>query len=325
MTAKAMTRVLITGLEGFVGGHLARELVGTGHQELFGSVRGPDIPVDLPLPGDAVSSCDMLDRSAVDDLVARIKPNAVYHLAGKADLGGSWDAPEETIQANVIGTLNVIQALLHGSPGCRLLAISTAGIYGRMSVEDDAFREDSPTAPLDPYSVSKAAAELLCLQYFASHGLQAVVVRPFNHIGPGQSTRFMVGRLVRQIVEIESNTRPPVLALGNLSARRDFTDVRDVVRAYQSLMDRGSAGEIYNVSSGHAVEISQIVNIALKLSRVSIRIEAGDDRIRPLDSPILVGDSSKLQNLVGWEPEISIERSIGDALDHARSSVGGGA
>jgi GDP-4-dehydro-6-deoxy-D-mannose reductase len=317
-----MTRALITGIEGFVGGHMARELAGSGHQELFGSVRRPDVRVDLPLPGDRISSCDILDRSAVDDLVARIKPNAIYHLAGKADLGGSWDEPEKTIQANVIGTLNVIRAVLHGSPDCRLLAVSTAGVYGQMSAEDHALREDRTIAPLDPYSVSKAAAELLCLQYSASHGLQVVVVRPFNHIGPGQSTRFLVGRLAGLIAEIESNARPPVLVLGNLSAWRDFTDVRDVVRAYRALMDLGSAGEIYNLSSGHAVEISQVVDIAMKLSRVPIRLEAGEDRIRPLDSPLLVGDISKLRSHVGWEPRISIEQSIRDALDHARSSIG---
>ena len=202
--------------------------------------------------------------------------------------------------------------------------MSTAGVYGPMASGEDAFREHRPVAPPDPYSVSKASAELLCLQYFASHGLQVVIARPFNHIGPGQSARFLVGRVVKLIAEIESEVRPPVLTLGDLSARRDFTDVRDVVRAYRALMDKGTPGEVYNVSSGRDVEIRRVVEIATGLCKVPVRLELDEDRKRPLDSSRLVGDSSKLRRLAGWEPKISIEQSIGDALDHARASTGRG-
>ncbi len=325
MTAQPERRALITGLAGFVGGHLARELATHGDQELFGSVRSPGVPVGLSLPNDRISICDIRDHSAVDDLVARIKPHCIYHLAGKADLGASWDEPEETMQTNAIGTLNVIRAVLKHSPECRLLFVSTAGVYGPMPAGDDALREDCPVVPLDPYSVSKASAELLCFQYFTSHRLQAVVARPFNHIGPGQSARFLIGRVVKLIAEIESNVRPPVLTLGNLSARRDFTDVRDVVRAYRALMDEGTAAEVYNISSGRGVEIRGIVDIAMRLSKVPVQLESDEDRKRPLDSPLLVGDSSKLRRLAGWEPRISIEQSVIDALDHARASTGRGA
>ena len=324
MTAPLKTRVLITGLAGFVGGHLARELAARGDQELFGTVRGPDAPTGLPLPGDRISSCDILDRPAVEDLVERVKPQCIYHLAGKADLGASWDEPEETLRMNAIGALNVIRAVLKTSPDCRLLFVSTAGVYGPMSAGDDPLRENSPVAPLDPYSVSKASAELLCFQYFASHRLQVVVARPFNHVGPGQSARFLIGRVVKLIAEIESGVRPPVLTLGNLSARRDFTDVRDVVRAYRDLMDDGQAGQVYNVSSGRSVEIRRIVEIAVALAKVPVRLESDEDRKRPLDSPLLVGDSSKLRRLAGWEAGISIEQSVDDALDHARASTGCG-
>ena len=317
-----MARSLITGLAGFVGGHLVRELAAHGDQELFGSVRGACVPARLPLPNDRISSCDILDRSAVEDLIARTKPHCIYHLAGKADLGASWDEPEETMQTNAIGALNVIRAVLKHSPECRLLFVSTAGVYGPMAAGEDALREDRPIAPPDPYSVSKASAELLCLQYFASHGLQVIVVRPFNHVGPGQSARFLIGRVVKLIAEIESNVRPPVLTLGNLSARRDFTDVRDVVSAYHALIDKGAAGEVYNIASGRGVEIRRIVDIAMGLSKVPVQLESDEDRKRPLDSPLLVGDSSKLRRLAGWEPRISIEQSISDALDHARASTG---
>ncbi|MCY4109259.1 MAG: GDP-mannose 4,6-dehydratase [Chloroflexi bacterium] len=324
MTVQPDARALITGLGGFVGPHLARELAARGDQELFGSVRGAGLPADLPLLREQISICDMLDRSAVEDLVAGIKPHCIYHLAGKSDLGASWDEPEETMQTNVLGALNLIRAVLKHSPDCRLLFVSTAGVYGPMAAGEDPFREHRPVAPPDPYSVSKASAELLCLQYFASHGLQVVVARPFNHIGPGQSARFLVGRVVKLIAEIESEVRPPVLTLGNLSARRDFTDVRDVVRAYRALMDKGTAGEVYNISSGLDVEIRRIVDIAMELSEVPIQLQSEEDRRRPLDSSRLVGDSSKLRRLVGWEPKISIEQSIGDALDHARASTGRG-
>lgn len=324
MTVQPDTHALITGLGGFVGPHLARELAARGDQELFGSVRGSGLPAGLPLPLDRISICDMLDRSAVEDLVARIKPQCIYHLAGKSDLGASWDEPEETMQINVLGALNLICAVLNHSPDCRLLFVSTAGVYGPMASGEDPFRECRPVAPPDPYSVSKASAELLCLQYFASHGLHVVVARPFNHIGPGQSARFLVGRVVKLIAEIESDVRPPVLTLGNLSARRDFTDVRDVVRAYRALIDNGTAGQIYNISSGRDVEIRRLVEIAVGLSKVPVQLELDEDRKRPLDSSRLVGDSSKLRRLAGWEPKISIEQSIADALDHARASTGRG-
>ena len=324
MTVRPDARVLITGLGGFVGPHLARELAARGDQELFGSVRATGLPAGLQLPREQIASCDILDRGAVDDLIARIKPHCIYHLAGKSDLGASWDEPEETMQTNVLGALNLIRAVLKHSPDCRLLFVSTAGVYGPMAAGEDPFREHRPIAPPDPYSVSKASAELLCLQYFASHGLQVVVARPFNHIGPGQSARFLVGRMVKLIAEIESEVRPPVLTLGNLSARRDFTDVRDVVRAYRALMDTGTAGQIYNISSGRDVEIRRIVDIAVGLCKVPVRLELDEDRERPLDSSRLVGDSSKLRRLAGWEPKISIEQSVGDALDHARASTGRG-
>jgi len=320
-TGERTRRVLITGLEGFVGQHLATELAGAEKQKVFGSIRRPELRVDLPLPSDRISACDLLDRAAVEELVERIKPDFIYHLAGKADLGGSWQEPGETIRANLMGTLNLIQAVLIGSPKCRVLAVSTGGVYGRMLGDQDALKEDSCIAPVDPYSVSKAAVELLCWQYFESHGLQAIIARSFNHIGPGQSPRFLVGRVAKCIAEIEANVRAPVLALGNLSSRRDFTDVRDVVRAYRALMDRGRAGEVYNVASGRAVEIGQVVQSALSFSEVPIRLEAGDDRARPLDSPVLIGDSSKLRSHVGWEPTVSIEESILDALNYARSRV----
>ena len=324
MTVHPEARALITGLGGFVGPHLARELAARGDQELFGSIRGTGLPAGLPLPRDQISICDMLDRSAVEDLVARIKPHCIYHLAGKSDLGASWDEPEETMQTNVLGALNLIRAVLKHSPDCRLLFVSTAGVYGPMTVDENSLGEDRPIAPPDPYSVSKASAELLCLQYFASHGLQVVVARPFNHIGPGQSARFLVGRVVKLIAEIETEVRPPVLTLGNLSARRDFTDVRDVVRAYRALMDKGTAGQIYNISSGRDVEIRRVVEIATGLCKVPVRLELDEDRERPLDSSRLVGDSSKLRRLAGWEPKISIEQSICDALDQARASTGRG-
>ena len=324
MTAQPEARTLITGLGGFVGGHLARELAAHGDQALFGSVRASGVPADLPLPRDRILTCDILDRSAVEDLVARIKPNCIYHLAGKSDLGASWDDPEETMQTNVIGALNLIRAVLKHSPDCRLLFVSTAGVYGPMVAGEDSLREDRPIAPPDPYSVSKASAELLCLQYFASHGLQVVVARPFNHIGPRQSDRFLLGRVVKLIAEIESEVRPPVLTLGNLSARRDFTDVRDVVRAYRVLTEKGAAGEVYNISSGRGVEIRRVVEIAMGISKVPVRLESDEDRKRPLDSPLLVGDSFRLRRLTGWKPGISIEQSIGDALDHARASIGRG-
>ena len=321
MTANTSRRVLVTGAEGFVGGHLVAELTATGNYELYGTVRLPERRSRTAIPQSRTFDCNILDPSAIAAVMGRVEPTAVIHLAGRADVGASWKDPVGTMRANVVGTLNVIQAVLEGVPESRLVVVSTAGVYGHAVDPERPLTENSPVSPLDPYSVSKAAAELLAHQYFVSHGLQAIVVRPFNHIGPGQSHRFLVGRLARRIAEIEAGTERPVLTLGNLSSRRDFTDVRDVARAYRLLMERGVAGKVYNVSTRRAVEIRQVVDIALAQSRVPIKLELDVERERPMDLQVLLGDSSKLRALTDWEPTVSIEQSIGDAIEHARSAL----
>ena len=297
------------------------ELTATGSYELYGTVRLPERRGQTAIPQSRTFDCDILDRSAVAAVVGRVEPTAVFHLAGRAEVGESWKDPVGTIEANVVGTLNVIQAIMEGAPQSRLVVISTAGIYGHAAEPDRPLTENSPVSPIDPYSVSKAAAELLAHQYFVSHGLQVIVVRPFNHIGPGQSHRFLVGRLARRIAEIEAGTEPPVLTLGDLSSRRDFTDVRDVARAYRLLMERGVAGDVYNVATRRAVEIRQVVDIALAQSTIPIKIERDTERQRPMDLQVLLGDSSKLRALTGWEPSVPIEQSIRDAIDHVRSAL----
>ena len=316
-----MSRALIAGANGFVGAHLARLLASEPGLELFGSVYSPGA-VSFGISDERTFTCDVLDLQAVMDMIGQVRPDRIFNLAGQADVARSWEDPACTIEVNLLGPLHLVQAILKLVPRCRLLLVGSANVYGRVSEADCPIAEDAPLAPASPYAVSKAAQELLAAQYHMSHDLQVVGVRPFNHIGPGQSEHFIVGRLAKSIAEIEAGLAPPVLRIGDLTAKRDFTDVRDVARAYVLLMERGVPGEIYNVASGRAVQIKALVEMALSLAKVKIELKADSARARPLDLPLLVGDSSRLTRATGWRPTIPLERSLADAIDHARAQVG---
>jgi GDP-4-dehydro-6-deoxy-D-mannose reductase len=316
-----MHRVLITGLGGFVGRHLGVLLAKAGDGEVFGSVVKADLGRELPLPEDHVLACDLLDAGAVTRLIDTVRPGRIYHIAGVAEVGRSWEDPGPAYRVNVLGQLNLLQAVVAICPDSRVLVVGSAGEYGLVRQSDCPIGEDHPLAPADPYGVSKAAQDLMAQQYFLGYGTDIVRTRSFNHIGPGQSTGFLVGRVARMVAEVEKGLREPVADFGDLSARRDFTDVRDVVRAYQLLMERGAAGEAYNVCSGTAVPVAEVVRMALALGKVPIEFRINADRERPTDLPLLLGDNSKLRSVTGWEPTIPLEKSVSDAVEFARGIV----
>ncbi len=314
-------RALITGSAGFVGQHLIRYLLQETDLDIVGSVY-----FKLPLPDHDsprvhFEHADLQDEVIVNDLIARWRPDYIFHLAGQSFVPYSWKNPWRTFDQNVHIQLNVFRAMIQAGLDARILVVGSGDEYGAIEPEDLPIDEQTPLRPISPYAVSKIAQEMLGWQYHHSHGVHAVRVRPFNHIGPGQRDMFVASSFARQIAEIEAGLKPPVLRHGNLDARRDFTDVRDVVRAYWLLVNQGQPGDVYNVGSGRAVSIQEMLDIFLSMSRVPIRTEMDPARMRPSDIPVIVCDPGKLHRATGWRAEIPLERTLADILDAWRRQI----
>jgi GDP-4-dehydro-6-deoxy-D-mannose reductase len=295
-------RAFVTGASGFVGSHLLDHL----------RAQGDDIAASAP-----PDEIDVTDRSAIAEAMAAAEPDVVYHLAAQADVGASWDHPVETLRVNVEGTLNVLDgARLAGAS--RVLAVTSADVYGRVSEADLPLDETTPLRPVSPYAASKAAAEMLCIQASLGHGLDVIRVRAFNHLGPGQSERFVASALASRIVANERSGDDTV-RVGTLEARRDFTDVRDVVRAYRLLMTAGAAGEVYHVCSGTDRPVQEVAEMLLAMAASPMRLELDPILVRPVDLKVLRGDPSKIRAATGWKPEIPLERTLRDLLDYWRT------
>ncbi len=313
-----MTRILITGAGGFVGQHLIRQLHSTqSSASLFGIVLNKQ---DNPaLSGVELLVADLLDGQRVHEVMETIRPDAIYHLAAQSSPRLSFQIPAETLQNNLLAQLNLFQACLALNIKPHILIVGSADAYGMVKPEDLPVTEDTPFRPANPYAVSKAAQDLLGLQYFLSHKLPIIRTRPFNHIGPGQRQGFVATDFASQIARIEAGLQEPVLTVGNLAAKRDFTDVRDVVRAYDLLMQSGTPGEVYNICTGHSQSIQYLLDTLIKLSRVPIEVNVDQTRMLPIDIPDIRGDSTHLRQATGWEPTIPFERSLGEILNDWRS------
>jgi GDP-4-dehydro-6-deoxy-D-mannose reductase len=295
-------RALLTGASGFVGGYLARHLEQCGDE-----VVALSDSVDLGNPDGAVAFGDQLKATA---------PDIIYHLAALTHVGRSWEDPASTMRVNAMGTLSVLEAARAQSEPPRVMLISSSEVYGAGAGRR--IREDDPLRPVTPYAASKVAAEYLGLQAFLGRGLDVVRARPFNHIGPGQADIFVVSALARRIVEAERAGGGPI-AVGNLAAARDFTDVRDVVRAYRLLATSGAAGEVYNVCSGVARQVEELFKILIAHSSVAVEPREDPELFRPIDVPMLVGDNSRLVDLTGWRPEIDLSQTLVAVLDYWRA------
>jgi GDP-4-dehydro-6-deoxy-D-mannose reductase len=296
-------RSLVTGAHGFVGRHLVHHL-----EQVGDDVVGVDR-----------EHVDITKADEVTALFDRVRPDAVYHLAGDSDVGRSWSNPVDTFRANAEGTLNVLQACL-GAGVQRVLAVTSADIYGRVTEEELPLREDAPLRPVSPYAASKVAADYLALQSYLGHGLAVIRARPFNHIGPGQRPNFVAPALAERIARNEQAGNE-VVRVGNLSPRRDFTDARDVVRAYRLLVLHGTPGEAYNVCRGEDVAIRDLAVRLVGLARKPMRLEPDHDLERPVDIPVLRGDPTKLRSATGWQPEIPLEQTLDDLLDEWRQRI----
>jgi GDP-4-dehydro-6-deoxy-D-mannose reductase len=293
-------RVLITGASGFAGRHVLAAVAAAGHE-----------PVGLGGPHDAAPSLDMLDAEAVRETVAASGADAIIHLAGQAFVPPSIAAPLATLAVNATGTAHVLEAVRAAGRPIRTLVVSSAEVYGKQRPERMPLDESVPLRPENPYAASKVAAETYAEVWARLYGLDVVVARPFNHIGPGQDARFVVPSFARQLAEIAAGA-PPLLSVGNLSAQRDFLDVRDVAGAYVALLANGRSGSVYNVCSGHAVAIQEVLRQLITIARVPVEIRDDPDRLRPSDIPVLCGDATKLRAETGWAPQYTLAASLRD-------------
>lgn len=266
---------------------------------------------------------DLARRTSVEALVRRVRPARVFHLAARSSVADSWKDPGRTLANNVVGEANLLAALVRLDPMPQVLVVGSADEYGEPRTSR-ALDEDTPLRPLTPYGVSKVAQDLLGLQYHLSHGLPVVRVRPFNHIGPGQSPNFAVASFARQIAEIESGRRPARLRVGNLEVRRDFTDVRDVVRAYRLALAEGRPGEVYNVGSGRAVALHDVVERLLRMSRTPITVQVDPRRVRAVEAKAAVCDARRIRRRTGWHPLIPLDQTLADTLEDWRQRVRAG-
>jgi len=268
--------------------------------------------------GVATHEVDLLDAGRIERVVREVKPQWVFHLAALSSPAASWDDPGGTIATNAVIQGNLLSSLVNVDPLPRVLVVGSGDEYGRPAGRKRRLAEDAPLRPVTPYGVSKVTQDLLALQYFLSHGLPAIRVRPFNHAGPRQAPDFAIASFAQQIARIEAGKQEATLKVGNLEARRDFTDVRDIARAYLLAIEKGKPGEVYNVGSGRAPRLREILDILLRMSRIRVRLEVDASRKRAAEAPVYVCDARRFQRLTGWRPQISLERMLRDTLAYWR-------
>jgi GDP-4-dehydro-6-deoxy-D-mannose reductase len=316
-------RVLITGATGFVGGHLIRALEEEGPSafEIFGTTY-PDAP---PPSGNRFFSLDMRSEKDVAKLVGEIRPDWIFHLAAVSNVRMSWRMRSETIETNILGTHNLLEAARQAVPKARVLFVSSSDVYGFGASPTEALSEDAPFQIVSPYAYSKAAGEMLCGFYGKVENVDIVIARPFPHTGPGQAEDFVCSDWARQVARIERGDTAPILKVGNLDLRRDFCDVRDVVRAYVLLLKKGRPGEAYNVCSGRAIALREILDFFIREASENVRISVEVDpaKLRKVDMPFQLGSHAKISGETGWLPSIPIAQALRDLLAHWRQKLGG--
>lgn len=319
-----MKKVLITGISGFVGKHLAQQLLATKEYEIIGTYHSDNSKEKLIELKDTVTleQVNLTDKDAVTKLISNHKPDWVFHLAAQSAPSLSFKMPAETLTTNILSQLYILEAIKNNNlTGTRILIVGTSEEYGKVRPEDLPIKETAPLGPVSPYAVSKIAQDYLGLQYYLAHKMEIIRVRPFNHIGPGQEAKFALPSWCKQIAEIEKNKMEPIMKVGNLEAKRDFTDVRDIVKAHILALEKGQAGDVYNLGTGKSYAMKEVLDMLLSLSTVKISIEQDPALMRPADVPDLVCDSEKFRNLTGWKPEISLQETLKDILDYWRSIV----
>lgn len=310
---------LITGATGFAGSHLLEHLLSqpdapSSPQPIVAAWSNPHGTSARASQQNVLwRAVDLRDRGAVFAAIADLRPSIIYHCAGAADVGGSWTDPVKPLKANALGTLHLLDAVRDAGASCPVVVTGSAAVYRPSS---EAASEESPIGPSSPYGLSKLAQEMIAARETST---RAFLARPFNHAGPRQSSAYVTSGFARQIAEIEAGAVPPVLNVGNLEARRDITDVRDVVRAYRMLAEKGQPGRPYNICSGTAYRVGDLLDMMLSLARANIRVTVDPARMRPSDNPVVLGDRRRIESEIGWKPDIPMARTLEDLLDYWRA------
>ena len=316
-------RILITGITGFVGSHLAEYALAKGDVEVFGTVRWRSRLDNVEHIENDITmlDCDLRDNGAARRVLQEVRPDYIFHLAAQSFVPTSWIAPAETLSTNITAQLNLLEGIRELGLDSRIQVAGSSEEYGLVFEHEAPIKEDNPLRPLSPYAVSKVAQDFLAYQYHKSYGIFAVRTRAFNHTGPRRGHVFVTSNFSRQVAQIEKGKKEPVIEVGNLEARRDFSDVRDIVRGYWLALEKGEPGEVYNIGSGKAITIQELLDLILSLSNIDIEVRQMPERMRPSDVELLVTDYSKFNRATGWKPEIPLEKTIEDLLNYWRERV----
>ena len=316
-------KVLITGITGMAGSHLADYLIKQPGVEVMGTLRWRSKTENIEHLRERVNfiECELKDPFSVRSLISQTKPDIIFHLAAQSFVPTSWNSPQDTLVNNILSEVNIFEAVRQTDIDPVIQIACSSEEYGLVYPDEVPITENNPLRPLSPYAVSKVSQEYLAYQYHKSYGLKTIVTRTFNHTGPRRGQVFVTSNFARQVAEIEKGLKDPVLEVGNLSAKRDFTDVRDTVRGYWLAVTKGVPGEVYQICSGQAYSIQEVIDILLSLTKAKIEVRQDPARMRPSDVPILLGSYEKFQRQTGWQPEIHFEQTIRDLLDYWRERV----
>ena len=302
-----MKKAMITGSQGFVGHYLRQELERNGY-----AVTGLDLQA-----GEGVVAADLLNAEQVREIVNQVNPDAIFHLAGQASVAKSWSIPQKTVEINVIAAINLMEAVRAVNPDCRMVMVGSSDQYGNLGAAGSKVTEDLATNPQTPYAVSKMAQEEMARVYVRAYGMNICMTRSFNHGGAGQRKGFLIPDFASGVVAVERG-EAPCLRVGNLTARRDFTHVRDIVRAYRLIAEKGRSGEVYNVGSGITYSAQEILDKLCALANCPIPVEQDPAKMRPSDTPVICCDHTKLTRDTGWEPEMSMDTILCDVMQEWR-------
>ena len=317
-------KALITGITGFAGSHLAEYLLAHHPDvEVYGIHRWRSRRDNIEAIDSSVRllEADMRDYTSLHILLDRVRPDYIFHLAAQSFVPSSWNAPNETLTTNITGQTNLFEAVRAVGLDPTIQIACSSEEYGLVLPDEVPIKETNPLRPLSPYAVSKVGQDFMGYQYFQSYGLKVVRTRGFNHTGPRRGDVFVTSNFAKQIAEIEAGRKEPVIRVGNLDAVRDFTDVRDMVRAYWLAVTKGRPGEVYNIATGNGITIRDLLDELLSKSKVEVKVEVDPERLRPSDVEILIGDSSKFRADTGWEPRIPFDQTLRDLLDHWRRTL----
>ena len=317
-----MKKALITGITGFAGSHLAELLLKEGY-EVYGTTRprSKSDNIDAIKHQLKLHDADIMDSHSLYSVFVDVKPDYIFHLAAQSFVQTSWASPATTMEMNVVGSVHLFEAIRRAEIDPVTQIACSSEEYGLVHPNEIPIRETNPLRPQSPYAVSKVAMDYLGYQYFQSYQMKIIRTRGFNHTGPRRGEVFVTSNFARQIAEIEKGKKEPVIEVGNLDAKRDWTDVRDMVKAYLLAVKKGEPGEVYNICSGKAIKVGDMLDMLLKMSKVKVKIKEDRARLRPSDVAILLGDPSKFQKVTGWKPEIPFSKTMEDLLNYWRERV----